>query len=112
MPPGHKRKRRSKLEVCLDILGVIAKGESKPTRIMSATNMSWKQLHVEFEKLIDRELIEVSDVKSEPHQRRSDKRSKVQYTLTPKGDNVLRYMRKTATEVESLMAEIHISKGF
>ena len=112
MPPGYKRKRRSKLEVCLDILGVIAKGESKPTRIMSATNMSWKQLHVEFDKLIERELIMVVDVTSEARRRKSDKRSKLEYRLTQKGENVLKYMRRTASEVESLMAEIHVSKGF
>ena len=112
MPPGYKRKRRSKLEVCLDILGVIANGESKPTRIMSATNMSWKQLHVEFDKMIERELISVVEVANETSNRRRDKRSKLEYKLTQKGENVLKYMRRTATEVESLMAEIHVSKGF
>ncbi len=111
MPSGHIRKRRSKLEVSLDILGVIASGETKPTRIMSATNMSWRQLHIEFDKLRERGFITIRDASDDTYPR-DDKRTKYKYLLTPKGENVLRYMRKTAVEVESLMAEIHISRSF
>lgn len=112
MPSGHIRKRRSKLEVSLDILGVIHSGETKPTRIMSATNMSWRQLHIEFDKLQERGFITIRDATNDELYPRDDKRTKYTYLLTPKGENVLKYMRKTAIEVESLMAEIHISRGF
>ena len=54
-------KRRSTLEVRLEILDIIHKGETKPTRIMSATNMSWKQLQQEFQQLLEGELIMVTD---------------------------------------------------
>ncbi len=107
---SYVRKRRSKLEVCLDILAAINNGETKPTRIMSATNMSWKQLHQEFEQLIESELIMVTDATSEKVGRRDDKRSKFRYHLTPKGTNVLRYLKKQASGLEELMEVMHATK--
>ena len=107
MRSSYVRKRRSKLEVCLDILAAINEGETKPTRIMSATNMSWRQLHQEFEQLLGSELIMVTDATSKQVGRKDDKRSKFRYHLTPKGTNVLRYLKKKASGLEELMEVMH-----
>jgi len=36
--------KRSKLELYIDVLRVIKKGQSKPTRIMYSSNLSWNPL--------------------------------------------------------------------
>lgn len=37
-------KRRSKMEIYMDVLRIINHGVNKPTRIMYAANISWKNL--------------------------------------------------------------------
>ena len=36
--------RRSRLEIFFDVLAIIARGVSKPTRIMYKTNLSWTSM--------------------------------------------------------------------
>ncbi|MBS7641093.1 MAG: winged helix-turn-helix domain-containing protein [Candidatus Bathyarchaeia archaeon] len=50
--------RRSKLEIYVDVLRAINRGINKPTRIMFATNLSWKTLSEVLKNLEERELIE------------------------------------------------------
>jgi predicted transcriptional regulator len=72
--------RRSRLEIYFDVLAVIDRGVSKPTRIMYKTNLSWTSLHEVFETLIDGDFIE-----AEAH-----KNSK-RYMITDKGRSALAY---------------------
>ena len=111
MLPRYTRKRRSKLEIYLEILTVISSGESKPTRIMTKTNMAWSQIQEEFAVLKERELIIVEDAVDYSRRRRADKRSKTRYRLTSKGEAVLRYFRKDATGLGDLIDVMHSSKA-
>ena len=76
-------KKRSRLEICIDILRVLKKGERKPTRIMYKTNLSWKPLQEILESMISQGLI----IKKENKNKRL-------YEITEKGLNVLRYFDK------------------
>jgi predicted transcriptional regulator len=72
--------RRSRLEIFFDVLAVIDRGVSKPTRIMYKTNLSWTSLQEVFETLITGGF-----VLEEEH-----KNSK-RYSVTDKGRNALSY---------------------
>jgi predicted transcriptional regulator len=72
--------RRSRLEIFFDVLAVIERGVSKPTRIMYKTNLSWTSMHDVFETLIEGGFIleeEVGTLK--------------RYAITEKGQNALAY---------------------
>ena len=101
------KKRRSKMEIYLEILGVIQSGETKPTRIMTKTNMAWAQIQKEFGDLEAKDLIQIEETPEPGYRKRKDKRSKLQYTLTRKGANVLRYYRKDAVELGELIQVMH-----
>jgi predicted transcriptional regulator len=81
--------RRSKLEILLNVLEVIQKGENKPTRIMYQSNLSYTLLKDVLNKLINQELI----IEKNPAigYRKRDKRTNKIYQITTKGQNVLRY---------------------
>lgn len=111
MLPSFTKKRRSKLEIYLEIMNVIQSGESKPTRIMTKTNMAWSQIQEEFAALQERELIMVTDAVDVTRRRKKDKRTKLQYRLTRKGENVLRYFRKEAAGLSDLIDVMHASKA-
>ena len=72
--------KRSKLEIYFDVLRVIGKGVSKPTRIMYGANLSWRSLEQVFAKLIAQGFIEVEEQKTAKR-----------YGLTPKGQRALQY---------------------
>ena len=76
-------KKRSRLEIYIDILRVLRKGERKPTRIMYKTNLSWKPLQEILESMTSQEIIKKIEV---------NKRKK--YVITEKGLNVLRYFEE------------------
>lgn len=111
MLPSYTKKRRSKLEIYLEILSVIHSGESKPTRIMTKTNMAWSQIQEEFTGLANRGLVIVEDANTHSTRRRKDKRSKLQYRLTPQGENILRYFRKEASGLGDLIEVMHANKS-
>jgi len=76
--------RRSRLEIYFDILEVISKGTTKPTRIMYKTNLSWITLKEMFSTLIDGGFIrEVREKKA------------FRYHVTEKGKNALNYHLKS-----------------
>lgn len=81
----------------------MSNGETKPTRIMYAANLSWNQLHREFEKLLASDLIEKIDITNESQSRRTDKRSKYKYTITPKGRNLVKYFTRDATHLDQII---------
>lgn len=51
------RQRRSNLGMCLDILLVIANGETKPARIMSKSNLAWRRFVKRMDYLLNLGLI-------------------------------------------------------
>jgi predicted transcriptional regulator len=93
------KRRRSKLEVYLDVLWTIKNGTRKPTRIMYESNLSWKPLQKTLDSLMRQALIE----EYEPIDLR-DKRTSTCYELTQKGENVLMYFKKAEDllEIETL----------
>jgi predicted transcriptional regulator len=85
-------RRRSKLEIYLEILLQIKMGVKKPTRIMYGVNVSWKSLQEAFGNLIGQELIREVDTLNG-----ADNRTTKIYELTSKGESVLSYFKKAET---------------
>ena len=77
-------RKRSRLEIYLDILGVVRSGVYKPTRIMYRTNLSWRPMQEMLQSLIAQGLIAVNN----------EKRRK-NYEITEKGRTALKYFKKT-----------------
>ena len=88
-------RRRSKLEIYLDVLRVIKGGVRKPTRIMYGANLSWKPLQQVLQSLLDQGLIVEIDVSDG-----GDKRTTNHYEITQKGENVLRYFDRARRLIE------------
>ena len=82
-------RKRDRLQIYLDVLKVMRKGESKPTQIMYKSNLSWKPLMKILDSLIDQQIVEVTTI----HKHRF-------YTLTKKGVDVLEYFRNAELEVD------------
>ena len=80
-------KRRSRLEISLDILSAVMEGVDKPTRIMYAANLSWRPTMRIISSLVEQGLLEV---RMNTETRKSMKR----YVITDKGVNVLDYFDK------------------
>lgn len=76
--------RRSKLEIVLCVLSTVRDGVDKPTRIMYASNLSWKPTQKVLSNLVEQGLLNVS-------RSTEGKRSRRRYEITEKGLNVLRY---------------------
>jgi len=89
--------RRSKFQLSVEVLECIQQGEEKPTRIMYNCNLSWKSLKEILDNLTEQGLLEESVIPGK-------KRSKRQYEITMKGENVLKYYRMVSglIEVEGL----------
>ena len=82
-------RRRSKLEIHLEILNSLKMGIRKPTRIMYNVNVSWKPLQQAFDNMLNQDLIlEIDTSYGE------DSRTSRIYELTSKGDSVLKYFWK------------------
>jgi predicted transcriptional regulator len=75
---GRFTQRRSTLEIRMDILKVAAEGSVKPTHIMYRSNTSWIALHKNLESLLASGFI-----------RKSGEGSKIEYTITDSGREVL-----------------------
>jgi len=86
--------RRSRFEIYVDVLSEIKNGSNKPTQIMYAANLSWRPLQEILRSLVGQGLI------AEIEEDIKDKRTKVQFDLTMKGDNVVRYYSKAKSLVE------------
>lgn len=83
--------RRSKLQICLDVLWSIKNGTSKPTQIMYESNLSWRPLQHILKLLVSKELIIEIDTRNT---RKTDKRTKRRYEITQKGENIVRYLNR------------------
>jgi len=89
-------KRRSRLEIALDILSAVMEGVDKPTRIMYAAKLSWRPTQRILSRLVEQGLLEV---RMNTESRQSFKR----YVITEKGVNLLDYF-EGAREILSLEA--------
>ena len=77
--------RRSKLEIYIDILDVLAlKGQLKLTHIMYKSNVNCKVLKEQLEFLLKNSLVEERILRKE----------KIVYGITSKGIQVLKYFRE------------------
>jgi predicted transcriptional regulator len=77
--------RRSKLEIYIDILDVLAlKGQLKLTHIMYKSNVNCKVLKEQLEFLMKNNLVEEKILRKE----------RTVYGITPKGLKVLKYFRE------------------
>ncbi|MBS7641395.1 MAG: winged helix-turn-helix domain-containing protein [Candidatus Bathyarchaeia archaeon] len=86
-------KRRSRLEIYMDVLRIIGSGVNKPTRIMFAANLSWRALKEIIADLERSGLIECKNVKD--HTR---------IFITDKGRLVLRNLEAISAELVMLNA--------
>ena len=88
-------RRRSKLEIYLDVLWTIKSGTTKPTRIMYGANLSWKPLQRVLQSMKEQELIvEIDDRDGR------DKRTNTRYEITQKGENVIQYFNRAQGFIE------------
>lgn len=85
--------RRSKFQLSVEVLECIQEGEEKPTRIMYNCNLSWKSLKEILDNLTEQGLLEETVIPGK-------KRSKRQYEITLKGENVLKYYRMVSGLIE------------
>ena len=88
-------RRRSKLEIFLDVLWTIKGGTTKPTRIMYGANLSWRPLQRILHSMIEQELIVEIDAKDG-----RDKRTSTRYEITQKGENVIQYFNRANKLIE------------
>ena len=72
-------KKRTTIEIYLDVLRTVKIGVNKPTNIMYKCNMAWRPFKQILDSLVDNELLEI---------RWKGKRRT--YHLTDKGNEVLR----------------------
>jgi predicted transcriptional regulator len=79
--------RRGKVEMYIEVLEIISKGETKPTRIMYSANLSWKVFQSVLGNLLTQNLVSEGD-------EGGDGRDVKRYRVTESGLNVLTYFRK------------------
>lgn len=82
-------RRRSKLEIYLDVLWIIKNGTHKPTRIMYGANLSWKPLQRILNSMVSQDLVREVDARDN-----RDKRTNKYYEITQKGENVVKYFNR------------------
>ena len=78
-------KRRSSFQIAVDVLSVMNDGETKPTRIMYAANLSWKTLKSTLNLLETKRYIELT---SSPSYKQK------QFAITKEGLSVLSYYKR------------------
>jgi len=83
--------RRSKLEIIISVLDAVRCGSDKPTRIMYAANLSWRNAKKVLESLVKHGLLTESS---------GSGRSKKRYALTEKGHGVLDYIEGSRELIE------------
>ena len=81
-------RRRSKLEIYLDVLWVIKNGTNKPKGIIDRVNLSWDLLQKILPSMLSQGLI--MEIES-----REEEGTTKNYTLTQKSENILKYFSRT-----------------
>lgn len=97
--------RRSKFEIYMDILTQVKKGVNLPTRIMYSTNLSWLSLNQVMRQLIAQGLLE------ECKEENQDKRTKITYKITERGEKFLEYLGFAINSVKLEDIEIEARRG-
>lgn len=82
-------RKRSRLEIFIDVLRAIKRGTIKPTRIMYRTNLSWKPLMKVLEAMIAQGLIEA----------KNDGKH-ITYGITKKGREIVEYFDQGMKMIE------------
>ena len=72
--------RRSRLEICINVLQIVNKGCHKPTRIMYKSNLSWIPLCEVLSFLMKQGAL-----------RMKERGKKREYYITEKGKEILKY---------------------
>ena len=90
---------RSKLEICITILGILMNETKKPTHIMYKANLSRKSLQRILKPLVSQGLVTEIDVSDS-----SEKRTTKCFEITQKGKNVVKYFKsgKSSLEIEEV----------
>jgi predicted transcriptional regulator len=84
--------RRSKLEICVDVLNILAlNGPLKKTHLSYKTNLNCCALHEQLDFLASNTLIEERTIKKNP---KSLKKGTTVYAITQRGQNILRSFRE------------------
>ena len=83
--------RRSRLEMCLEVLEQIYSGDNKPTRIRYGANLPWSIFTSILDSLVEQELIRVEKIES----RLRDNRTSKMYYLTDKGTTTLKIFTRS-----------------
>ena len=83
--------KRSRLEITLEVLSIIASGVCNTTHIMCQAGISWDNFQEVLRGLVPQGLVTIDE--PVPKGRRRDKRTKKVYKVTEKGVAVLRYFR-------------------
>ena len=91
-------RRRSRLDICINLLRAVRAGVRKPTRIMNSINISWNSLQKTLDSMLSAGFIKKIETKR-------NKRSTKHYEITQKGSNVLHYLDKE-TDLLKLMQQI------
>lgn len=86
-------KRRSKMEIYLDLLEAVSK-TSKPTRIGNQANLSWKKTQKHLEFLERNGYVRVA---------KRTKSGRLEYELTKKGFETLHALQKVAEALSPRM---------
>ena len=79
--------RRSKLEIIYTVLNAVRMGRHKPTRIMYASNLSWRSTTKILDELVNKKylIMELSN---------NSKKSNRSYKITKKGEEIFTYIQK------------------
>jgi len=98
--------RRSKLDITLSVLSSVRDGLDKPTRIMYASNLSWKPIQRILASLGGQGLLREILVSGSG-------RSRVRYEITEKGLNVLDYFSgaEALLDVENIASSEETSRS-
>lgn len=80
--------RRTRLEIHFDVMMALKNGNNKKTSIMNAANISWQMLNEIMGSLISQGYVE--EIKS-LHWR--DRRIKVYYDFTARGEKMMSYIK-------------------
>jgi len=81
-------KRRTRLEMYFDVLIAMKRGNNNKTSIMNAANISWKTLNEILGSLMSQGFVE--EVKTLQW---NDRRIKVYYDFTARGEKMMIYLR-------------------
>lgn len=87
-------KRRSQLEICLELLHLVHRGVIKPTRLMYGANLSWIAYTKWSTTMVEKGLLVKNGTASgDAQDTQAPKRSKFTYELTEKGISVINYFK-------------------